>query len=44
MLTRINKNRKCENFFLKNRVITMYDIKLIAHNDVRFDNWLVLQK
>ena len=29
---------------IKNGVITRYDFKLFAHNAVRFDNWVVLQK
>ena len=43
-LTYINKGCKSGPKLTKSRIFTRFDIKLPAHNAVRFDNWVVSQK
>ena len=43
-LTYINKRCKSGRKLTKSRKFTRFDIKLPAHNAVRFDNWVVSQK
>ena len=42
MLTHVIKKWKTK--LVKVRVITKYDIKLMGHNAVKIDDWVVLQK
>ena len=44
MVNLINQKWKTDPKKHKNRIISSYDIKLIAHIAVRCDNWVFFQK
>ena len=44
MLNHLNWKKKSDPKSPKNKVFIRYDVKLILHNAVQFDKWVVLQK